>query len=97
MTDFDPNATPFCDSVQRPCSDFIDEEWVVYISEAEKLERRARVAEHELEQTKKKLADTEEKLRIAIDALQASFPGQFGDVFRRHNKEKLEEIERVGQ
>lgn len=66
MTDFDPNATPECDNIQRPCSDFINEEFVVYISDAEKLERRARIAE--------------EKLRIAMEVLTTSCVYDYTDL-----------------
>ena len=50
---------------------------------AKELEKRARIAE--------------EKLRVAVEALQATFPGTFGDEIRRYNKEKLEEIEQVNK
>ena len=45
---FDPNATPECDVMGREASHFPDNTRVVFIADAEELERRARSAEEKL-------------------------------------------------
>jgi hypothetical protein len=88
---FDPNATPFCDQNARVIQTFNSIDYgmsvnshVLFLDDAETLERRARIAE--------------EKLRIAIDALR--FIERFTEAFEQRKifaDETMREIEEVGK
>ena len=74
MNMFDPNATPEC-----------DENWIIATRFSEQLERRARIAEHELLKTRLKLNQS----ILFLQGIYYSY-GRYNDFSKR-----LEDIERV--